>query len=123
MSGSGGEAIGSLRNVESQGLRLTLFIWIIDFALGVGIVELYLIAIARPNIPPAGRLLKRQFLGELILVPEGDVSRPLCRAVPDFVHQNASAGLSCSREYATQRESSRELHDGWRELSNGREGA
>jgi hypothetical protein len=65
------------------------------------------VAIALPDVVVARRFLERQSeIGDLVLVPKGD----LARVSPDFVDQDPNAGLSRAGERNAHCEGGGELH-------------
>ena len=71
------------------------------------LVDCYCVTAALPDVVIACRLLERQSeIGNLILVPEGD----LARVSPNFIDQDPNAGLSRASERNAYCEGDGEFH-------------
>lgn len=99
--------IDSPRQLGVERRRLTVTIRVSDRAASVLLVDRHRVAVTLPDVVVACRFLERQSeIGDLVLVPEGD----LARVSPDLIDQNTNAGLSCGSERNAHCEGSGELH-------------
>jgi hypothetical protein len=87
--------------------RLTVAVRVNDRAASVLLVDCHRVAVALPDVVASCCFLERQAkIGDLTLVPEGD----LARVSPNLIDQDPNAGLSRASERNAHCEGGGELH-------------